>query len=53
VDSTFNSGTNLVYPALLEEQINHIPGVIENGFFTKKGPHVFVAHADGTVDIWD
>ncbi|MDR2194399.1 MAG: ribose-5-phosphate isomerase RpiA [Treponema sp.] len=52
LDISFKGG-NIVYPALLEEQINHIPGVIENGFFTKKGPHVFVAHADGSVAIWD
>ncbi|MDR0557617.1 MAG: ribose-5-phosphate isomerase RpiA [Treponema sp.] len=53
VDITFKNAPGRIYPALLEEQINHIPGVIENGFFTKKGPHVFVARADGAVDVWD
>ncbi|MDR0375750.1 MAG: ribose-5-phosphate isomerase RpiA [Treponema sp.] len=53
VDVTFKDAPGRIYPALLEEQINHIPGVIENGFFTKKGPHVFVARADGAVDVWD
>ncbi|MDR2793225.1 MAG: ribose-5-phosphate isomerase RpiA [Treponema sp.] len=53
LDITFKSIAGLVYPALLEEQINHIPGVVENGFFTKKGPHAFIAREDGTVDIWD
>ncbi|MDR0706355.1 MAG: ribose-5-phosphate isomerase RpiA [Treponema sp.] len=53
VDITFKNAHGRIYPALLEEQINHIPGVIENGFFTRKGPHVFVARADGAVDVWD
>jgi len=42
-------------PVLMEREINLIPGVIENGFFT--GPHdkplrpiFFIAHADGTVE---
>jgi ribose 5-phosphate isomerase A len=42
-----------IYPALLEEQLNHIPGVVENGFFTKKGPHVFVGRSGGNVEVWD
>jgi ribose 5-phosphate isomerase A len=40
-----------VYPALLEEQLNHIAGVVENGFFTKKGPHVFIGKSDGRVEV--
>jgi len=42
-------------PVLMEREINLIPGVIENGFFT--GPHgrplrpvVFIARADGAVE---
>ncbi len=42
-------------PVLMEKEINRIPGVVENGFFT--GPHnrplrpiVFIAHADGSVE---
>jgi ribose 5-phosphate isomerase A len=42
-------------PVFMEKEINLIPGVVENGFFT--GPHdrplrpiVFIAHADGTVE---
>jgi ribose 5-phosphate isomerase A len=47
------SFANPIYPAVLEETINHIPGVVENGFFTKLGPHLFIAKADGTVEVWD
>ena len=43
-------------PPLLEAELNSIPGVVENGFFT--GPRhcqlpvkVFVGKADGTVDV--
>lgn len=34
----------------LEDEINHIPGVVENGFFTKLHPAVFIGHADGSVE---
>ena len=34
----------------LEGKINQIPGVVENGFFTRKSPVVFVAHASGTIE---
>ena len=37
--------------AALELEINHIPGVVENGFFTRLRPTVFVGRADGRVDI--
>ena len=43
-------------PSALEAELNRIPGVVENGFFT--GPHdrslvpkVFIGKADGTLDI--
>lgn len=42
-----------IYPAVMEEEINHIPGVVENGLFAKKGPHVFVARSNGTVEVRD
>ncbi len=35
--------------AALEDKINTITGVIDNGFFTKNPPIVFIAQADGTV----
>lgn len=43
-------GTSPVDPARLEDAIDAIVGVVENGFFTKNAPIVYVARADGTVD---
>lgn len=40
-----------VNPAQMEDEINRITGVVENGFFTKNKPAVFIAKADGTVEI--
>jgi len=42
-------------PVLMEREINRIPGVVENGFFTGPldrplHPSVFIAHADGRVE---
>lgn len=37
-------------PRALEEAINGIAGVVENGFFTKIRPAVYIAHADGSVE---
>jgi len=42
-------------PVLMEREINLIPGVVENGFFTGPSdrtlrPVVFIARADGTVE---
>ena len=42
---------NPVSPLVMEDEINAIPGVVENGFFTKLHPIVFIAHADGSVEI--
>ena len=39
-----------VNPMLLEDEINKITGVVENGFFTKKLPLVFIGKSDGTVE---
>ena len=36
--------------AEMEEKINKIVGVVENGFFTKNTPIVFIGHSDGTVE---
>lgn len=36
-------------PAEMENRINQIPGVVENGLFTKKRPQVFIGRPDGTV----
>ena len=38
-----------VNPAEMENKINGIVGVVENGFFSKNKPIVFIARADGTV----
>ncbi len=38
-----------VNPAEMEDAINKIVGVVENGFFTKNHPLVFISHSDGTV----
>jgi ribose 5-phosphate isomerase A len=40
-----------VDPAAMEIELNQIPGVVENGFFTRKQPAVFIARLDGTVDV--
>ncbi|MCR4743023.1 MAG: ribose-5-phosphate isomerase RpiA [Treponema sp.] len=36
--------------ALMEDKINQIVGVVENGLFSKNKPIVFVAKADGSVE---
>ena len=43
-------------PAVLEVELNRIPGVVENGFFTGPRdrslvPRVFIGKADGTLEI--
>ena len=37
-------------PSSMETEINNIPGVVENGFFTRKPPVVFIARSNGTVE---
>lgn len=39
-----------VDPRKMEEEICRIAGVVENGFFTKLRPTVFIAHSDGSVE---
>lgn len=40
----------VVDPKELEESLNKITGVIENGFFTKNTPRVFVVDKDGNIE---
>jgi ribose 5-phosphate isomerase A len=37
-------------PSLMETELNLIPGVVENGFFTQKPPTVFIARSNGTIE---
>jgi ribose 5-phosphate isomerase A len=39
-----------VDPAAMEREINFIPGVVENGFFTRKHPVIYIAHSDGSIE---
>jgi len=47
LDIRFNSAVD---PTLMETEINTIPGVVENGFFTQKTPVVYIAHSNETVE---
>jgi len=38
-------------PSLMETELNLIPGVVENGFFTKKLPTVVIARSNGTIEV--
>jgi ribose 5-phosphate isomerase A len=40
-----------VDPVSLEAELNRIPGVVENGFFTGVRPVLYIAHNDGTVEV--
>jgi ribose 5-phosphate isomerase A len=40
-----------VDPPVLEKELNQIPGVVENGFFTRLRPVVYVGHADGRLEV--
>jgi len=37
-------------PRAMEEELNRIPGVLENGLFTRKRPELLVGFADGRVE---
>jgi ribose 5-phosphate isomerase A len=37
-------------PRVMEEKIKLIPGVLEDGFFTKKRPELLIGRGDGTVE---
>ena len=43
--------THAVDPGKMEFEINHIPGVVENGFFTRKRPVVYIARSNGTIEV--
>ena len=38
-------------PAAMELELNRIPGVVENGFFSRKPPVVYIGRPDGTVEV--
>jgi ribose 5-phosphate isomerase A len=40
-----------VDPVKMEDEINRIPGVVENGFFARIRPAVYIARSDGTVEV--
>ena len=44
------AGKTPIDPACLENEINKIAGVVENGFFTRNIPTVYIAHADGSIE---
>ena len=48
--NTDANGRSLADPERLEDAIDAIVGVVENGFFTKQKPLIYIAHADGTVE---
>ncbi|MDR2371195.1 MAG: ribose-5-phosphate isomerase RpiA [Treponema sp.] len=47
LDVRFKEGAD---PVFFEEEINRIPGVVENGFFTKIRPVLYAARRDGTIE---
>ena len=49
LDIRFQTGT-LVDPSYMETELNKIPGVVENGFFTRNPPIIYIAHSDNTVE---
>ncbi|MDR0502172.1 MAG: ribose-5-phosphate isomerase RpiA [Treponema sp.] len=48
LDARFGSPVD---PAFMETELNRIPGVVENGFFTRNPPVVYIACSKGTVEI--
>jgi len=40
-----------VDPEAMEREINRIPGVVENGFFSRNPPVIYIGRPDGTVDV--
>ncbi|MDR2051772.1 MAG: ribose-5-phosphate isomerase RpiA [Treponema sp.] len=47
LDTRFKSPVD---PAAMETEINRIAGVVENGFFTRIKPVVFIARRDGAIE---
>jgi len=39
-----------VDPLVMEAELNQISGVVENGFFTRKPPVVYIARSNGTIE---
>jgi len=37
-------------PSIMETELNQIPGIVENGFFTRKPPVVYIARSNGTIE---
>ena len=50
LDVTFRG---LFQPREMEDELKLIPGVLEDGLFTKKTPRLVVGHSDGTIEIRD
>jgi ribose 5-phosphate isomerase A len=48
LDVTFAESVD---PVVMEDEINRIPGVVENGFFTRRRPVLYAARGDGTVEV--
>ncbi|MFA6856132.1 MAG: ribose-5-phosphate isomerase RpiA [Treponema sp.] len=48
LDCVWNEPVN---PVEMEDKIDDIPGVVENGFFTQNKPVVFIGKEDGSVEI--
>jgi len=48
LDVTFR---NAFEPRKMEEELKLIPGVLEDGLFTKKVPQLVVGHPDGTIEV--
>jgi ribose 5-phosphate isomerase A len=42
---------NPVDPLLFEAELNQIPGVVENGFFTRLRPVVYLVRGDGSLEV--
>jgi ribose 5-phosphate isomerase A len=37
-------------PSIMETELNQIPGVVENGFFTRNPPVVYIARSNGSIE---
>jgi len=40
-----------VDPSIMETELNQIPGVVENGFFTRKPPVIYIACSNGKIEV--
>jgi len=38
-------------PSIMETELNQIPGVVENGFFTRNPPVVYIVRSNGKIEI--